>query len=236
MSKKFTLIELLVIIAIIVILAALLLPALNQARDRARTIACVNNLAQTGMLFHFYADDSNDYFPAPLHDVSWARRVAKMQGNKDGSIDFGKRYFSLRCPTMPEINQAESGIDESLQVYGMNVCIIEDWGSAVYPRRSHLAASLKRSVASFISRGSFENTVLLVDSVYAGSAATTPGAGKVQYCVLPREEASIMLRHQNQANMLNVSGSVKTMSYSQLRVLASWQANYIRDKNVIKMP
>ena len=180
-ERTFTLIELLVVIAIIAILAAMLMPALSQARESAKSNACKNNLHQEGLAIGLYLDSSEEYFP-PL----------RLESGKDCSYALAKITDTLKpssrktnialCPSDTAPNSVLYSGGWGLRFhysYATNKHVVKDYNAAAY------------RLPTIVNPG---KTLMFADS-------------KKQY--FSRYEQNIQTRHNGSFNAVFLAGQVE---------------------------
>ena len=227
---QFTLIELLIVVAIIGILGALLLPALNKAREKARGIQCVSNLKQLGIGINLYSDGSEGFFPVMMKSGSYYTTW---------SLFLGYRYYDINGNALPGFplagnlgeklfhcpSTASGGGSRHLFTYG----ILKYGDSGVMQN----AASQQEFISNFgdvwrrLSADSkfyqFNRakrpvvSPLIADSGYSVAAADSlrKGAAAVK---LDSDEngAAVKLWHNQNGNLLYFDGHVESRSRTQL--------------------
>lgn len=211
-KNGFTLIELLVVIAIIAILAAMLLPVLSKARERARAVVCMSNLKQLGIAFALYVDDYDGYFPPNLYGSStwsdwkmdWMQLVAPYIGMDLGKGQYGWEeipYNSVfRCPSIQK--WVKAGV---YCAYGYNSKAL--W---VTPYSDYGHTRDFRPKLSMIKKP--DKQLLLVDTWWHFS--TTEDRKRARYIV--DYQSFVCYRHMRKANVLYVDGHVAAEDQSWL--------------------
>ncbi len=207
---RFTMIELLVVIAIIAILAAILLPALNTAREKGKSSQCTANLKGLIGGVQFYASDYRDFLmpAATFNSVNWAynlMRYMKLDVVTDtGAYDSATlRVKLLQCPTRHEASASwlRFGYSYNYDYFGENFPSAPGKGS-----------------------GSRINRLKKVNTIYLGEGhdKDLPGADPLMRTAAVPPTYPTPTRHGNAGNMAYLDGHVAAMS----------QAKYLNDRTV----
>ena len=126
----FTLIELLVVIAIIAILAAMLLPALQKARDRAKGVSCMSNMKQAGIKIQLYADANEGY--APLYAEPYDKKRSWVKLMQDTGNFTGEKLKNGTITVVPELECPLTGLRKNV---GATDYVINMYVSSMSPPR-----------------------------------------------------------------------------------------------------
>ena len=221
--KSFTLIELLVVIAIIAILAAILMPALQQARERATATNCVNNLKQMAIAGRMYLDAHRDFWACPGNNSGWTYIHNLIRANllPEAAKDKSTQTFAS-CP-----KTTLTGKGTFPETYGTGYChsdkVLSMWGKAGFflndndkEGAPYLNANSDAGTVALLSGGQpvqLSQRPMMADCVYSNNGVPTQSTNL--YAVGPSTNVTsggAYLAHAGKVNIASFAGHVEAVS------------------------